>query len=126
MDDETLSQAAELVVAARLGRKRLARLPGVATLADGYAVQQRANASLERHLGTRVGHKIGGTTEAMRRYINVPEPLAGEVFERQVHADGATVHRGDFVRLGIETEIAVRLGRDLPPRDGAYLREEVA
>ena len=59
--------------------------------------------------GARVGHKIGGTTEAMRRYINVPEPLAGEVFANQVHEDGATVRRSDFVRLGIETEIAVRL-----------------
>ena len=88
--------------------------------------RQHANALLEAKLGRRVGHKIGGTTEAMRRYINVPEPLAGEVFAAQVHADGATVRRTDFVRLGIETEIAVRLGGDLPARDLPYGRDEVA
>ena len=126
MDAATLARAAEQVVAARLGRHRLKRLAGAETLADGYAVQQRANAALEGHLGPRVGHKIGGTTEVMRRYINVPEPLAGEVFARQVHADGALVRRSDFVRLGIETEIAVRLGRDLPPRGEPYHRADVA
>jgi 2-keto-4-pentenoate hydratase len=124
MDDKTLSEAAHQVVQARLGRRRLARLAGVVDLADGYAVQQRANALLERRLGPRVGHKIGGTTEAMRRYINVPEPLAGEVFAHQVHPDGADVRRADFVRLGIETEIAVRLGQDLPPRRAPYSRAD--
>ena len=126
MDDKPLSKAASSVVAARLGRQRLARLTDVATLDHGYTVQQRANALLERELGPRVGHKIGGTTEAMRRYINVPEPLAGEVFASQVHADGATVRRADFVRLGIETEIAVRLIHDLPPRPAPYGRDDVA
>lgn len=126
MDKWTLNEAARKVVAARLGRRRLERLPGVDALADGYAVQQVANARLEGELGPRVGHKIGGTTEAMRRYINVPEPLAGEVFARQLHEDGAVVARQDFVRLGIETEIAVRLGIDLPPRAAPYGREDVA
>jgi 2-keto-4-pentenoate hydratase len=126
MDTRMLADAAEQVVAARLQRRRLARLSGVATLDDGYAVQQRANDRLERELGARVGHKIGGTTETMRRYINVPEPLAGEVFARQVHASGTVVNLGDYVRLGIETEIAVRLAMDLPPREAAYDRSEVA
>ena len=121
-----MSDAAATVVTARLGRQRLQRLAGVATLGDGYAVQQRANALLEGRLGPRVGHKIGGTTESMRRYINVPEPLAGEVFASQVHADGAMVRRGEFVRLGIETEIAVRLAHDLPPRPAPYTRGDVA
>ena len=126
MDDMTLSDAAATVVTARLGRQRLRRLADVTTLGDGYVVQQRANALLEGRLGPRVGHKIGGTTESMRRYINVPEPLAGEVFASQVHADGASVRRGEFVRLGIESEIAVRLARDLPPRPAPYMRGDVA
>ena len=126
MDAATLARAAEQVVAARLGRQRLPRLAGGETLADGYAVQHRANAVLEDSLGPRIGHKIGGTTEVMRRYINVPEPLAGEVFASQVHPDRAEVRRADFVRLGIETEIAVRLGEDLPPRPQPYGRADVA
>jgi 2-keto-4-pentenoate hydratase len=126
MQEQALASAAAEIVAARLGRRRLGRLVGLGSLEDGYGVQARANALLQPHLGRRVGHKIGGTTEAMRRYIHVPEPIAGEIFASQLHPDGAAVAREDFVRLGIETEIAVRLGRDLPPRAGAYGRAEVA
>ena len=126
MDTDMLAQAARQVVECRSALRPLSRLAGVGTLEDGYAVQQLANAALQAKLGPRVGHKIGGTTEAMRRYINVPEPLAGEVFASQVHASGAVVRRGDFVRLGIETEIAVRLSCDLPARAAAYGRAEMA
>ena len=125
MDQAILAAAADRVVACRLAKRPLPRLAGIATLEDGYAVQQRANAALERDLGPRVGHKIGGTTAPMRAYINVPEPVGGEVFQTQLHPDGASVRRTDFVRLGIETEIAVRLGRDLPPRAEPYDRAEV-
>ncbi|MEK0081672.1 2-keto-4-pentenoate hydratase [Benzoatithermus flavus] len=126
MQTEALTAAAETVVAARLGRRRLGRLQALERLEDGYAVQAAANARLEAVLGPRVGHKIGGTTAAMRRYLNVPEPMAGEIFTAQAHPDGASVRRDDHVRLGIETEIAVRLGRDLPPRSEPYRRADVA
>jgi 2-keto-4-pentenoate hydratase len=126
MDETKLEEAAASVVSARLGRRRLARLAGVVTLEEGYAVQQLANRRLELELGQRVGYKIGGTTEAMRRYINVPEPVAGEVFASQCHRSGAMVRRADYVRLGIETEIAVRLGEELPSRDRPYQRGDVA
>ncbi len=126
MDEQMLTAAADVVAAARLARRRLPRLHGLATVEDGYRVQQRANMLLDRHLGARVGHKIGGTTEPMRRYLNVPEPMAGEVFACQLHPDGATARRSGFVRLGIETEIAVRLARDLPPRAAPYTRADAA
>lgn len=121
-----MQAAVEEVVAARLGRRRLGRLPGLNGVEDGYAVQQEANARLEAALGPRVGHKIGGTTEAMRRFLDVPEPMGGEIFASQLHPDGASVRVGDFVRLGIESEIAVRLGRDLSPRAEPYGRDDVA
>lgn len=125
MGEQELAAAVARVVACRLNRERLPALDGVVSLRDGYAVQDRANTVLERHLGRRVGHKIGGTTATMRRYIRAPEPLAGEIFERQVHPAGATVAHADFVRLGIETEIAVRLAQPLPPRPQPYGRSEV-
>ena len=126
MDEATLATAAKTVVEARLARRRLERLPALASLDDGYQVQRRANGRLEAALGMRVGHKIGGTTEAMRRYIHAPEPLGGEIFASEVHPDGATVRRSEHVRLGIETEIAVRLAIALPPRPELYGRDEMA
>ena len=125
MEDSVLAAAAGAVVQARLTRRALARLEGVTTLADAYLVQQRANDLLEISLGARVGHKIGGTTEVMRRYIRAPEPLRGEIFASGVHPDGVTIRRADHIRLGIETEIAVRLGRALPARSAPYDRADV-
>jgi 2-keto-4-pentenoate hydratase len=116
--------AVEQVVAARLALRRLGPLD-LAMLEEGYAVQQEANARLENQLGKRVGHKIGGTTAPMRAYINVPDPVAGEIFASTVFGSGASLPRGDFVRPGVETEIAVRLGQPLAPREAAYARDEV-
>ena len=126
MDEQALTAAAEQVMAARLAGQPLPRLAGLDNLVDAYRVQQRANAGLERHLGARIGHKIGGTTETMRRYLSASEPMAGEIFAHQCHPDGATVARAGFIRLGIETEIAVRLADALPPRPDAYTRADMA
>lgn len=129
MQRTEIEEAAGIVVEARLARRRLGKLPerlGVRTLEDAYAVQRRANELLEPRLGPRVGHKIGGTTAPMRRYINVPEPVGGEVFASTVHSSGVTLRLADHVRPGIETEIAVRLGKALPSRSAPYTREEVA
>lgn len=126
MTDQDIARAAAAVAAARLGDTRLARIDGLESLEDGYRVQQAANAELEQHLGARVGHKIGGTTESMRRYINVPEPVAGEVFANTVLPDGITFRRSAHRRLGIETEIAVRLARSLPPRPEPYTQADAA
>jgi 2-keto-4-pentenoate hydratase len=129
MDDMQRLQAAELVAERRLARQRLGRLPdelAVRSLEDAYAVQGCANDILEERLGARVGHKIGGTTEAMRAYIAVPEPVGGEIFESTVRQSGAQVRLGDYTRPGIETEIAVRLAKPLASRPAPYTREEVA
>jgi 2-keto-4-pentenoate hydratase len=124
--DEGAIEAAAAIAEARLARRRLARQPALATVEDGYRAQQLANRRLEASLGRRVGHKIGGTTEAMRAYIAVPEPVAGEVLATTVQGSGVELSLADFLRPGIETEIAVRLGKDLPPREAPYARDEVA
>ncbi|MDX6752094.1 fumarylacetoacetate hydrolase family protein [Geminicoccaceae bacterium 1502E] len=128
MKQDKLSHAAGLVVEARLARRPLAQLPAscrVDDLEDAYETQDRANSILEARLGRRVGFKIGGTTESMRRYLKAPEPMGGEVFASTVHESGARLGFEDYLRPGIETEIAVRLARPLPARPAPYGREEV-
>ena len=95
------------------------------TLDHGYEIQARANHLLERELGPRIGMKIGGTTVPMRRYIGAAEPVAGEVFAGGQYADGARLRLRDFVRPGVETEIAVRLAIPLIARPGRYEAAEM-
>ena len=128
MSGPAIATAAEIVMAARLGGTPLGPFDpalGIAGLAEGYLVQQTANDLLERRLGERVGHKIAGTNKVMQVYLGCDEPLAGEVFASTVHPSGTPLRLSDYRRVGIETEIAVRLGRDLPARPELYVREEV-
>jgi len=93
--------------------------------AAGYVVQADANVMLELSLGPVAGHKIGATAEGMRRLLNVPGPIAGDVFAATVHQGRATLRLADYVRPGVETEIAVRLARDLEPDEAPWTIERI-
>lgn len=119
-------EAAAAVVRHRLSGVPLGRLAGLVQLDQGYAVQALANRALEKALGPVVGLKIGGTAENTRKLIAVEEPVLGEIFASTVQRSPARLARAAFVRPGVETEIAVRLGRDLPARSRPYERAEAA
>ena len=44
------------------------------------------------------------------------------MFAKGVHDSGATLRFGDYVRVGVECEIAVRLARGLSPAKGRLRR----
>jgi 2-keto-4-pentenoate hydratase len=67
-----------------------------------------------RGRGAVAGYKIGLTTPIMQKLCGVDEPCYGAIFATEVHHRRAELATSDYCRLGIETEIAVRLGEDLP------------
>jgi 2-keto-4-pentenoate hydratase len=73
--------------------------------------------------GAVAGCKIGLTTPVMQRLCGVAEPCWGAIFAREVHHRRAELRVADYCRLGVETEIAFRLGADLPQGGG---RDRVA
>jgi 2-oxo-3-hexenedioate decarboxylase/2-keto-4-pentenoate hydratase len=109
--------AASALVASRLQDGRLAGLPP-RLRPDGevgaYLVQRAAHVMLESAgFGRRAGWKIGCTTPVMQAYLGISTPCAGAMFQANIwhgrHAFAIPTGR----RLGVECEIAVRLGRDL-------------
>jgi 2-keto-4-pentenoate hydratase len=62
----------------------------------------------------------------MQRYLNIPHPCGGGVFARGVHESGAALRFQDFVRVGVECEIAVKLARDLAASAAPFTAESVA
>lgn len=62
------------------------------------------------------GFKIGATATAMQRYLGLEGPAAGFMSEASLHGSGSVLAWNRFFRPGCECEIAVQLGRDLPPR----------
>jgi len=121
--------AAEIIAAARRSRTPLAPLAAdIApnTEADGYLVQDAVHELLASDVGARIGYKIGCTSAVMQQYLDIPHPCGGGVFAKGVHRSGASLRVADYVRVGVECEIAVRLGRDLLPGEAPFTAEWMA
>ena len=90
---------------------------------DGYLVQEALHALLrDAGQGPVTGHKIGCTTPVMQAYLGIRNPCAGGVHATTVHDGHARVGHRDYVRVGVECEIAVRLGSDLAPAGAPFDR----
>jgi 2-keto-4-pentenoate hydratase len=108
--------AAAALFAARRARATLSPLPPEIAPRDeaqGVAVQH-ALAGLMEALPP-AGFKIGATARRMQDYLGLSGPAAGFMPEAGIQPSGATLAYADFRNPGAECEIAVRLGRDLPP-----------
>jgi 2-keto-4-pentenoate hydratase len=118
LDNDRMRQAAELLLNARREREPIENLPEILrpqTLQEAYALQDIVASAL----GPVGGWKVGAPSpEATPGYS--PMPLLGG------YAVSGQRLKDSFRRLrGVEAEIAFHLGKDLPPRDQPYSRQEV-
>jgi 2-keto-4-pentenoate hydratase len=126
--DRILS-AAQAIASARRSHAPLPALPpGIAPRdeAEGYLVQRALHDLMLPVNGALAGYKIGCTSTVMQRYLEIPHPCSGGVFERRIHANGAMLPASDYLRVGVECEIAVRLAADLPPAGAPFTAATVA
>lgn len=108
--------AAKLLRQIRQDRVPVGPLPsGTAptTAAEGAAVQV-ALASLVGAMPP-AGFKIGATGRRMQAYLGVDAPIAGFMRQADLYQRDASMRFDDFIKPGVECEVAVRLARDLPP-----------
>lgn len=83
------------------------------TMADGYAVQ-RAWMTLKRAGGrTPIGHKIGLTSRAMQRSVNITEPDYGLLLDDMLFANGQDLPFDRFIEPRVEVELAFILAAPL-------------
>jgi 2-keto-4-pentenoate hydratase len=125
---DNILAAAKTIATARRSRTPLRPLAGdIAPKheADGYRIQRAVHDLLLPQFGSLVGYKIGCTSAVMQQYLGIPHPCAGGVFAKGVHDSGAKLRASDFVRVGVECEIAVRLARDLPPAQAPFTADSV-
>jgi 2-keto-4-pentenoate hydratase len=113
---------AERIVELFRSRRPTAVLPPElypASLDEAYAIR-RAFQEIEETegRGAIAGYKIGLTTPVMQKLCGVGEPCYGAIFAREVHHRQAKLAASDYSHLGVETEIAFRLGNDLPQGNG--------
>jgi 2-oxo-hept-3-ene-1,7-dioate hydratase len=82
-------------------------------VADGYAIQ-RAWMALKTAAGRNaIGHKIGLTSRAMQRSVNITEPDYGLLLDDMLFPDGQDVPFDRFIEPRVEVELAFILARRL-------------
>ncbi|HWB51810.1 MAG TPA: fumarylacetoacetate hydrolase family protein [Stellaceae bacterium] len=114
-------QKADRIVAVFHARQPIDALPDAlipATLDEAYRVREAYEAIEVPRRGPVAGYKIGLTTPIMQRLCGVDEPCYGAMFSSEIRQSPAEVRVADYCRVGIETEIAMRLGADLPDGGG--------
>jgi 2-keto-4-pentenoate hydratase len=124
-----IAAAAKLIATARRDRAPLGSLPDDVAPRDeaaGYRIQNAVHDLLSSDFGPLVGYKIGCTSAVMQQYLGIPHPCSGGVFAKGVHHSGVALRHDDFVSVGVECEIAVRLGRDLTPSNAPFTADTAA
>jgi 2-keto-4-pentenoate hydratase len=109
-----MSAAADAILAAWREKRSLAPLGEAAprTPEAGYAVQREVAEA--RGAIPPAGFKIGATTKQMQAILGLAGPAAGFVPRSSVNPSGTEFRFADFRNPGVECEIGLRLGRDLP------------
>src|SRR5258707_1010507 len=123
-------QAATFLAQARRRSQRLSGLPQHLKPADmgaAYGVQAELQNLLCDASGSEpAGYKIGCTTPVMQAFLNIPSPCSGIIAAKDIFASPAHLRHADFLHVGVECEIAVRLATSLEPQQAPFTRDTVA
>lgn len=126
--------AAQHLLRHRRNHKPLTHLPagcGADDISAGYRIQAELHQLLSESSASPVaGYKIGCTTPVMQSYLGIDQPCAGGITANTIipwRDTGAAPALGcqDYRALGVECEIAVRLGTALAPGGRPFSAQQV-
>ena len=128
-NSDRLNAMARWMWEARAQRQPYRNLPEElrpASIAEAYAAQEAYYRLAEPVYGAVGGAKIATTTKVMQQLMDITHPCGGAIFARTIHSSPARLRIADFVNLRIESEIALKLGADLPASGAPWTRNSVA
>ena len=127
-ENERAATAARRLFDEHLARERFTGLPAdlrPRDIDEAHAIQDRLQRLNEAHgFGPLAGWKVALTTPVMQQLAGIDHPCAGGIHGAFVYRSPTSLRTDDYVRIGIEGEIAVRLAADLA--GGGHSRESVA
>ena len=88
---------------------------------DAYAHRQMATLNTDPG-----GFKIGLTTKKMQAMCGIDSLVSGYIAANKIYTSPIAVDALQHTHLGLEFEVAVKLGHDFPFRPRPYTQEEVA
>ena len=75
--------------------------------------------------GPIAGYKVALTSKPIQELCGVDQPIGGAIFASTVHQGPHEIELSDFGRVGIEFEVCLSLGDDLPGELQPYTAETV-
>ncbi len=96
--------------------KRLSGIPASiapTTIYEAYLVQAHLVSQLRQKFGDPVGYKVGCTNQTAREMLGVETPFYGRCFTKEIFNSPAIIDCSELHMVGIEPEIAVRIGKDM-------------
>jgi len=95
-------------------------------LATAVAIQEALITLQIEERGRRLaGWKVALTTPVMQTMVGVDHPCAGAIFADTVQTSPARLEAARFVRIGVESEIAVRIGTDAESGSRPHSRQSI-
>ena len=128
-NDGRIDQAAEHQAAQHRARKPLDLMLqpfAPQTIAEAYAVQAGMVSSLAETRGPAAGYKIAYTSAVMRERAGIGQACYGRIPASMVQDSPAVVDSSEYGGVGIECEVAVKLGADVPASGAPYSRDSIA
>jgi 2-keto-4-pentenoate hydratase len=126
LSPEELDAVVEAIAAGREQRRSVVLPSGLQT--RHWQSVETVALRLDERLGwDAVGWKIGAASELVRRAEGLPAPSPGRVYRPTVFASPARLPAALFINYrNVECELAFRLARALPAREGGYSEDDVA
>jgi len=93
---------------------------------EAYRIQEAYQGALAGDYGEAAGYKIAYTTAPLQQASGISEPVAGVILAGNIRHSPAALNAADFLQPGIECEVGVRLGKDLPASGAPYDRDGVS
>ncbi|MGA1325747.1 MAG: 2-keto-4-pentenoate hydratase [Rubrivivax sp.] len=118
-------QAAAFLMAAWDARRREPSLPEGLKPADEAQAAAINEAIHRRNTRAIAGWKIGATGPGPQKALGLSAPFTGFIPAEGIDANDVVYRFADMMRPVVESEYALRIGRDLPPRAEPYRRAEV-
>jgi 2-keto-4-pentenoate hydratase len=114
---------------ARRARANYSNIPDAlkpASIAEAYQAQEAYYCLAEPVYGPVAGVKVATTTKVMQQLMGIDHPCGGAIFQRTIHSSPARIAKSDFVNLRVESEIALKLGSDMPASGAPWVAASVA
>ena len=128
MTDARLDAMARHMWDARRARTKHANLPDdlkPASIAEAYRAQDIYHRLAEPVYGPVGGVKVATTTKVMQDLMGITHPCGGAIFAKTIHASPARIAKADFINVRIESEIALKIGKDMPASGAPWTADSV-